>query len=193
MLRAFAFAAMLVLLSILGCASAQQSTDDERKGDLKPFVDAVPRDRERPFADVTCPADALGTTRCRVNVSVSFDAAGKCKVDAPNITFDKPNRKYIVVWIPPSDDYRFCPLLGDGVTFKKRAASDDEQFDDGWAGDNAGDFGDGPNFRGKSCFKRFRIWAANSKPKEQYDYNVQFRDVSASKVCTVDPFIRNGN
>ena len=165
--------------------------DGDRMGDARPLVDAVPMDRARPFTDVTCPADALGTTRCRISTSITT-VAGMCKIDAPNILFDKPNRRYILVWSTPSNDYRFCPLLGDGVTFKKQAASDDEQFDDGWAGDNAGDFGDGANYLGKACFKRFRIWAANSKSKGQYDYNVQFRNMKTGEVCTVDPFIRHG-
>ena len=207
MLRVIAAIATVATLLFAGCAGTQPAGSgssppgpgatkvdyDERKGDARPFVDAVPVNRDQLFTDVTCPADSFGTTRCRVSVSVTYDHAGKCKINAPNITFDKPNRKYIVAWLPPSDDYRFCPLLGDGVTFKEKEASVDEQFDDAWAGDNAGDFGDGASFRGKGCFKRFRMWAANTKGGAEYAYNMQFRRMSPTEVvCTVDPFIRNG-
>ena len=64
--------------------------------------------------------------------------------------------------------------------------------DDLGGGIDGGGFVDGANYLGKACFKRFRIWAANSKSKGQYDYNVQFRNMKTGEVCTVDPFIRNG-
>ena len=206
MMRVIVFVATFATLSFSGCASTQTAGSGSlkagsgamtadysyRKGEASPLVDAIPVDRARLYDDVVCPADNFGLTRCRVQVDVAVDGMGTCTIKAPNITFDKPDRRYVVTWVPPSNDYRFCPLLGDGVTFKDQAASDDEQFDDAWAGDNAGDFGDGASFRGKGCFKRFRMWAANTKPNEQYNFNMQFRNISNKKICKVDPFIRNG-
>jgi len=178
-----------LVLAGIGSAAAQFA--------LFPLSAAEPVNPARPFDDVVCKADLIGKTRCKVNVLATYNGTA-CSAKAPNITFDKPDRRFVVIWIPvdaaqnPDESFRFCPLLGDGAFLKDSAGSDDEQFDDAWSGDDAGNGTDPLKFKGKACFKRFRMSAENSKSLAQYDYRMVFRHKPSGKPCTVDPFIKNG-
>lgn len=182
-------AAMAFALAGAGSAVAQLA--------IFPLSAAEPVDPKKPFDDVVCKADLIGKTRCKVNVLATYNGTS-CSAKAPNITFDKPDRRFVLIWIPvdanqnPADSFRFCPLLGDGAFLKDQAGSDDEQFDDAWSGDDAGNGTDPTKFKGKACFKRFRMSAENSKATSQYDYRMYFRHMPSGKPCTVDPFIKNG-
>jgi hypothetical protein len=183
-------ASVAFLLMGIGGAAAQSFS-------FFPLSAAVPVDPLKPYDNVTCVADAFGKTRCQIRVETTWDGT-KCNARAPNIFFDKPNRKYVLIWIPvdvnqqPDDRFRFCPLLGDGAWLKDTLGSLDEQFDDAWAGDDAGNGTDPTKYKGMACFKRFRMHAENSLSPKQYDYRMVFRHMQSGKPCVVDPFIKNG-
>jgi len=159
------------------------------------FVDAKPRDALKPYSDVNCNSTGA-TTRCKVQVNASYNAGTRvCTVEAPNIYFDRSDRNFILVWVPPSADFKFCPIQGDGVSFKDAKATVDEQFDDAWAIENGeSPAGDNPMYKKKDCFNRYRILALNTPAKsgEQYDYGIQFRHMPSGAKCALDPFIKNG-
>ncbi|MEO8484702.1 MAG: hypothetical protein ABI585_00045 [Betaproteobacteria bacterium] len=198
MLRAFA-GMSLVLLLLAGCTPKDAATGGA-SGVSTFAVVAVPVDPTKKFDRVVCNADAVGKTRCLVSILPTIDGAGNCTVEAPHIEFDKPDRRFVVAWRPTAADavtedpkFRFCPLLGDGVWFKDPVASNDEQFDENWASDSAGDLlGDNASFANKDCYKRARVWAGNKKTGASYAYKMQFHYKPTGAVCKVDPFIKNG-
>lgn len=160
-----------------------------------------PTDPSQAFRNVTCKWNGSGfnTTRCLVNVR-PYDDAGTCKVEAPNINLQVPGKDYIIIWQPTDaagtplrDDYRFCPLAGDGVSLKDLAGSNDEQFDDRWSGNMLELGSDSASFLGKACFARTRIKALNNgHSKVEYNYEIVFHRIRDQKPCKADPFIRNG-
>lgn len=160
-----------------------------------------------PFDNVKCKWDGyLGKTRCLVNVRAEFVPAAppvpaRCDAKAPNVYLDTSDKKFIIIWQPTDaqgtplpNDFRFCPLAGDGTYLKELPGSEDEQFDDTWTGDNAGVGSDPTKYKGKACFARSRMLAENSSAytAKEYKYQVQFHHKASGLKCVADPFIKNG-
>ena len=197
MRHAWGVAATVASLALSGCASDAPRTTTFQGASVFPTAIAEPTDPSKPFDEVTCKADAFGKTRCQVKVLAKMRGS-VCEAKAPDIVFDKPSRTFVVAWVPsdeqqrPAEEFRFCPLLGDGAFLKNTNGSDDDQFDDAWSGDDAGVGSDPVKFKGRDCYKRFRMQAENSKSKATYDYRMTFRHKSNGAVCTVDPVFKNG-